>query len=154
MIQKESFGINDFRDEIEVGLSSWRAKAAGIVGSNKEVESLKETKKMLDAMALEMPGGKWIELGRMAKLRVEARTGKTPTEINSCIVQFERMAVMHAWLRARDKKGAHMPKTQAECQTLIQIDMASGKQTGESKEVQKKLKKAALKTSNRRMGKR
>ena len=74
--------------------------------------------------------------------------------INETIQQFDRMSVMHSWLRDRHMKGGHMPQTQAECQLLIQTDMAKGKaNTGEAKEMQKKMKKTAMKSSNRRMGK-
>ena len=151
MVALETFELKDFLDEIDAGLNTWSVKAAAAVSTNKEIETLKATSHLLNALLKELPDGKFVELDRKAKLRVSARAGRPVEDVNEAISQFTRMRIMHGWLRERHSKALPMPKSQAEAQLML-TKAATGAGAKNNPHVDKKIIQKAQQNSMRKAG--
>ncbi|GMI05383.1 hypothetical protein TrLO_g7657 [Triparma laevis f. longispina] len=150
MLKTEKFDLKHFISELDSGLSSWRAKAANLTGSNEDLKTLQETKAMLESIQF-IVGNRALNsrsLDRRNKIAIAAKAGKNVNDINVAVDSFMKMQSMHRWLQDRKKRGEPMPKSQEEAQELMQLDMQNGKMGAESnasyiKQMKKKQKRLA-----------
>ena len=125
MVDLEEFLIKDFVTEIDSSLNSWMLKIRGAVKTNPEIEQLKKTRELLGNVQEEMGEGH-TELDRKQKLTIAAKSTTSLSAVNDTLEQFDRMRLMHGWLRKRKAAGRKMPQTQGEAQHLLQADIKSG----------------------------
>ena len=78
MLNTDKFDLSHFISELDVGLSSWRAKAANLTGSNEDLKQLQDTKAMLESIQ-QVVGNKALNgrvLDRRSKIKIAAKAGK------------------------------------------------------------------------------
>jgi len=152
MLNTDKFDLSHFISELDVGLSSWRAKAANLTGSNEDLKQLQDTKAMLESIQ-QVVGNKALNgrvLDRRSKIKIAAKAGKNVNDINVAVDSFMKMQSMHKWLKERQARGDPLPQSQEEAQQLMQMDMQNGKMGEESnesyiKQMKKKQKRLASK---------
>jgi len=115
-----------------------------VTGGSEEVEKMKQMKIVLDSIAHECGPKKGImKLGRKEKVKAAARSNVTTEAINDAISSFERMKQMHGWLKERKDRGARLPVSQAEAQSMMKQDMMNGSGEAEQKKFLASMKKKA-----------
>ncbi|GMH95717.1 hypothetical protein TL16_g13220 [Triparma laevis f. inornata] len=102
MLKTEKFDLKHFISELDSGLSSWRAKAANLTGSNEDLKTLQETKAMLESIQF-IVGNRALNsrsLDRRNKIAIAAKAGKNVNDINVAVDSFMKMQSMHRVSRA------------------------------------------------------
>jgi hypothetical protein len=145
MCDTEVYLIKDFITELDSGLNTWGVKIRAALTKSEEVEGLKKSRNLLAAIEKQMPIGEYAELDRRQKLTVAVETSTSVEEINQTIDQFDRMRLMHGWLRNRRKLGRRLPGSQAESEVMLGADIRSGEKglidsgwVAKQKQIQKK----------------
>uniref|UniRef100_A0A6U5KA11 Uncharacterized protein n=1 Tax=Corethron hystrix TaxID=216773 RepID=A0A6U5KA11_9STRA len=120
MANLKSFTLRHYLDEINAGLTDWRAKIPGI-RKNDKIKQLKITQSILQAVTEEI--GDQLDptshLGRKEKLRISLRCGRTAEEVNDALREFETMSIMHAVIRRTLDDGGKIPESREDLEEAM-----------------------------------